>query len=163
MSVNVDDIYIRPALANEAAEITELGLQSKAHWGYDQAFMQACRQEMQHVPADIESSQSVYRVATIKGTLVGFYKLEDINSPRVTIDALFIDPTMIGHGVGRLLIEHAKEIAIKRGASFLVAQSDPFAESFYLAMGAELVGQLESGSIAGRFLPLVEIALSNHN
>ncbi|TCT06419.1 hypothetical protein EDC22_1111 [Tepidamorphus gemmatus] len=31
--------------------------------------------------------------------------------------------------------------------------SDPFAEGFYLAMGAQRVGEAPSGAIAGRMLP----------
>jgi hypothetical protein len=37
---------IRPAQADEVEALTALALRSKAHWGYDDAFMEACRAEL---------------------------------------------------------------------------------------------------------------------
>ena len=37
---------IRPASAGEAAALSALALRSKAHWGYDAAFLDACRAEL---------------------------------------------------------------------------------------------------------------------
>ena len=77
------------------------------------------------------------------------------------IEALFIDPVCIGKGIGRALLEHAKEIAQRYGASALEAQSDPYAESFYVEMGAVVTGRKESGSIPGRFMPMIKIQLDS--
>ena len=39
-------LALRPARPEEAPALTELCLRSKAVWGYDAAFMQACRREL---------------------------------------------------------------------------------------------------------------------
>jgi hypothetical protein len=39
-------VEIRKARPDEAGELTELALRSKAHWGYDEAFMASCREEL---------------------------------------------------------------------------------------------------------------------
>lgn len=41
----------------------------------------------------------------------------------------------------------------------LTIQSDPHAVDFYIAAGARQIGVLESGSVANRFLPLLEIRI----
>lgn len=42
----------------------------------------------------------------------------------------------------------------------LVIQSDPSAEGFYRVRGAQRVGERESASVAGRWLPLLELVLA---
>jgi len=158
--IEMSRVQIRKVHNSEARAITDLGLRSKAYWGYDDAFMQACKLEMTHTPGDLSDSKCVYRVAEQGGSLVGFYKLLDLTASKVCLDALFVDPPFIGRGVGTVLFEHAVKVAKGFGAQHLVTQSDPFAEKFYLALGGKLVGQLESGSIDGRFLPLIEFDLA---
>ena len=76
------------------------------------------------------------------------------------LEALFVEPRCIGQGFGRLLVEHAKSVALDMGASQLIIQGDPNAEGFYLAAGGVLTGTMESGSIPGRLLPTFVINLS---
>jgi hypothetical protein len=40
------DVLIRSARATEADILTDLALRSKAHWGYDADFLEACRDEL---------------------------------------------------------------------------------------------------------------------
>lgn len=70
---------------------------------------------------------------------------------------------MIGRGLGRTLIEHAKEKATDLGIRQLVIQGDANAEAFYKAAGGVRDGQRESGSIPGRFLPVFRIDLISAN
>ena len=37
---------IRKALIEERDQINAMIMRSKAHWGYDEAFMEACREEL---------------------------------------------------------------------------------------------------------------------
>ena len=53
----------------------------------------------------------------------------------------------------------AKAHAVKLGAHTMTIQGDPHALEFYRAAGASVIGEMESGSIPGRFLPLLEIPL----
>ena len=69
---------------------------------------------------------------------------------------LFVDPPAIGSGAGRLLYRHVLETAGRLGFTRLTIDADPYAEPFYLAMGARRIGTAPSGSIPGRMLPLLE-------
>lgn len=150
---------IRKALATEAELISELSIRSKAYWGYDDEFMSSCRNELSQSREQIEDEANCYFVAEFKSEVVGFYKLESLNKEAIVLEALFVEPLLIGSGVGRVLFEHAKSVALEKGGRYLTLQSDPYAEPFYRAMGALVVGREESGSIEGRYLPIMQIAL----
>ena len=49
-------LHLRPARPDEAELLTELCLRSKAVWGYDDAFMRACRAELTLSPVDFATS-----------------------------------------------------------------------------------------------------------
>ena len=66
----------------------------------------------------------------------------------------------MGLGVGKALFQDAQNKATDLGAQTMEIQSDPNAETFYQKMGAVTVGELESGSIEGRFLPLMQVKIS---
>ncbi|HRQ24481.1 MAG TPA: hypothetical protein PLF42_13725, partial [Anaerolineales bacterium] len=63
-------------------------------------------------------------------------------------------------GVGRALWAKAEALALAAGLTVIGVDSDPFAEGFYLAMGAERIGEAPSGAIPGRMLPRLEKRLS---
>ncbi|WP_067619878.1 hypothetical protein [Alicyclobacillus acidiphilus] len=79
-------LIVRSADPSEAPVLTDIAFRSKAVWGYDDHFMEQCRDE-------------------------------------------------------------------------LTIRPDPNAEPFYLAMGAQRVGEVPSGSIPGRMLPLLQYLL----
>jgi hypothetical protein len=68
---------------------------------------------------------------------------------------LFVEPGRIGAGVGRTLWEDCLATAARIGLSRIRVESDPFAEGFYLMMGATRVGDVRSQSIPERRLPLL--------
>jgi hypothetical protein len=48
----------------------------------------------------------------------------------------------------------------RRGFERITLEADPgAAEPFYLAMGANRIGSVPSGSIPGRFIPLLEVPI----
>jgi hypothetical protein len=112
---------LRPGREEEARLLSELALRSKGHWGYDQAFLDACRAELTLTPEDVLAHRVT--VAERDGRVVGFYALAG-TPPMGTLEA------------------------------------DPGAEPFYLAMGARRCGSVPSGSIPGRLLPVLEIAVA---
>ena len=148
-------MIIRAAVAEEAGILSELALRSKAHWGYSDTFIEACRNELTVQPERIQH----YVCADDEDAVVGFYGLSELADDRVELEALFVEPSRIGSGVGRALIEHAIGRASALGASRMLIQGDPNAEAFYLAVGASQVGERPSGSIPGRSLPLFEIPI----
>ncbi|HEX4904830.1 MAG TPA: bifunctional GNAT family N-acetyltransferase/class I SAM-dependent methyltransferase [Acidimicrobiales bacterium] len=143
-------MHIRPARPGEEAALTELAMRSKAHWGYDDAFMAACRDELTIRPEHLPRID----VADLDGRIVGMVRLE-----HEAIEDLFVEPDAIGTGVGGELFRHAVRRAATEGMSRLLIDADPNAEGFYAAMGAVKVGESPSGSIAGRVLPQLELAV----
>ncbi|MDJ0749337.1 MAG: GNAT family N-acetyltransferase [Woeseiaceae bacterium] len=153
-------LSIREAFPEEANLLSRLALRSKAHWGYSEDFLDACRSELT-VDASRLGNEDYQCFAALDGdSIVGFYALESISAGSSELEALFVEPERIGCGVGRLLIQHALRILSERGVERLIIQGDPHATEFYVAAGARQVGTRESGSIPGRELPLFEIEIA---
>lgn len=155
-----DSETIRRAKASEADAISELAMRSKAHWGYSAEFMAACRQELCVTSYNINDPERDYFVCEVRDHIVGYFAITPRSECERDLEALFVEPECIGFGYGRTLLEHAKQVASKRGAKTLLVQSDPNAAAFYAAAGAVHIGDTESGSIPGRFLPEYRIELS---
>jgi GNAT superfamily N-acetyltransferase len=149
-------VTLRPAVPVEAHALSHLALRSKAHWGYDDEFLAACREELTLQPEQCDGVHVV--VAECGATLLGFYRLTG-ESPVAELADLFVDPDAIGRGLGGTLVADAVHRAGTLGISRLVIDADPHAEGFYARMGARRVGKVPSGSIAGRELPRLELVV----
>jgi GNAT superfamily N-acetyltransferase len=148
------DPVLRPARPEDAAALSALALRSKAHWGYDVAFLDACREELTLSTDDLVPRRT--RVAEVAGEVVGFSTLEG-DPPLGEVGMLFVDPAAIGRGVGGVLLRDLVTRARRGGFTRLHIDSDPHAEAFYLAHGAVRVGEIASGSVPGRVLPRLEL------
>lgn len=147
----------RRARPQEAGALSALALRSKAHWGYDAGFMEACRRELTLTPEFIEHDH-VY-VLESGGCLIGFYTLTKWNAD-IELGHFFVDPPAIGRGAGRRLWEDAVDRAVELGYTRLIIQSDPNAEGFYRKLGAERIGEVPSQVRPGRTLPLLMYPLT---
>lgn len=152
-------MLLRNAVRSEAALLSALALRSKAYWGYDPPFLEACRDELTYRPARIDDARFRFVVADIDGAVAGFYALEHSGDRAFELEALFVEPGYIGTGIGRALIEDAKRAVHAAGGTRLVIQGDPNAAAFYTAAGARPIGSRPSASIPGRDLPLYEITI----
>ena len=152
---------IRRAYSSEAQILSKLAFRSKAHWDYTPEFMNACKDELSHTKEQINDNKNIYTVIVKGEDIVGFYKLENLKQKRILLEALFIDPSFIGQGIGRILFEHAKQSAISHSGLFLDVLSDPNAENFYINVGMSVIGKQESGSIQGRYLSILSMSLTN--
>lgn len=150
----IGDAQIRMATAPDAEAITSLAMRAKAHWGYDEAFMAACVGELTYTPARIASLD--VRLIAEGGKLKGFVAV-DIRDGEV--EAIFVEPATIGGGYGRRLMDEAIAIGRANSLNALHVDSDPHAEGFYRRLGFEPIGKSPSGSIPGRFLPRLCLAL----
>ncbi|MGW2376592.1 GNAT family N-acetyltransferase [Kitasatospora sp. NPDC001683] len=151
-------MHIRPARPDEAGLLTGIALRAKAYWGYDEAFMAACREELTLDAAAVERASTV--VAEDGGRVLGLAALTVV-PPSGELVMLFVEPDRIGRGIGRTLFEHVRDRARAAGLHRLTIGSDPNAEPFYRAMGADRIGSTPSGSIPGRELPLMELKLGS--
>ena len=154
----MDKVSLRPARGDEAGVLTELALRSKAYWGYDAEFIEACRAELTVKPEHIASGRVV--VAVVDGELAGFSTL--VGKPPVAeVEALFVEPDHIGAGVGigTTLFVALCDAARLAGFTRLLIEAEPYATGFYEHLGAVKIGDRLSGSIPGRTLPLLELDL----
>jgi GNAT superfamily N-acetyltransferase len=145
---------IRRARAGEADTLGALALRSKAHWGYDPAFLEKAAADMAITSALLEGAAAF--VAERGGVAVGFYIL-CVEDGAACLRDLWVEPSAIGTGLGKLLWDHMVEEARRLGYRAVRIESDPNAEGFYVRMGARRVGQVPSPVQAGRWLPLLQI------
>jgi GNAT superfamily N-acetyltransferase len=146
-------LQIRDATPGDCTAVSALAFASKAYWGYDEVFMEACRAELTVTPADLERGR--VRVAS-EDEIVGFHGVIDAE-----LEWLFVAPHAIGRGLGAALFTDALEIARAAGRDVLRIAADPNAAGFYARMGARLVGETPSASIPGRMMPVYTIGLSS--
>jgi len=151
-------VRIRVATADETDELTNLALESKRSWGYDEEFMARCRAELTVRAEDVLEGR-VFVAADAGAVIIGMYLLRDLDGSRAELDMLFVAPGKIDQGVGSALMADAIDRARGRGRATMRIESDPFAGPFYEHEGAVLVGWEHSRS-TGRELPIYEISLS---
>jgi GNAT superfamily N-acetyltransferase len=148
---------VRDARATDGEVLSRLAMRSKAHWGYPDEFLAACRGELTYD----ERYLAAHRVFIVEvgGRVAGFCTLESLDDDRVELGGLFVEPGFIGTGLGRALMRHALAAARAAGARIMVIHGDPNARPFYEASGAVEVGRVPSASVPGRTLPMFEIDL----
>lgn len=149
-----DTVRIRSARGDEAGILSALAYRSKAHWGYDRAFMASCREELTLFPPEIERRR--VSVAEQDGRVLGMVTVEG-EPPEGAVGMMFVDPPAMGRGIGRLLFDKALAAARDAGFVRLTIDADPHAEPFYRAMGAVPAGTVLSGSVPGRVLPRLTV------
>lgn len=148
---------IRPARPGEATALSALALRSKAHWGYDAAFLDACRAELTLRDDELTARRTL--VAELAGAIAGFGTLEG-DPPYGELGMLFVEPAAIGRGVGGTLLAALVAAAREERFTRLAIDADPNAEAFYLAQGAVRAGEVASGAVPGRVLPRLELAVT---
>jgi GNAT superfamily N-acetyltransferase len=151
-------LTLRAARPGEVDELSALALRSKAHWGYDDAFLDACRDELTLHADDLVSG--VVMVAEAEGEVVGVSRLTGPDRDgEGEADMLFVAPEHIGAGIGHALFARLRADAVALGCTALRIEADPHAVAFYERQGAVRVGDVPSASIAGRALPLLRLDL----
>ena len=149
---------VRRARQEEARALLELAVRSKAHWGYSGEFLRRWREVME-IDEGFVARNPVF-VAEVGGRPVGFHGVSGA-PPEGTLDVLFVEPSFIGRGVGRLLWEHALVTARELGFTRLLIESEPEAEGFYLRMGAVRVGSSTSPLDPSRILPVLRVVVTD--
>ena len=150
-------LVLRPALLAEKPALDDLCFRAKAHWGYDSDFMTRCRDVLRVPEAAILEGLAL--VAAESDEPVGVAALDLSEPGPALLDLLFIEPAMIGSGIGATLFRLAAVTARSRGATQLDIEADPFAAGFYERMGAHRIRLVPSSVIPGRMLPLYRLEL----
>ena len=150
-------IAIRNANPGEGAGLTALCMRSKAHWGYDTAFMRKCAAALLVSEASIAAGRVLVATDEAGRTIGTVSVAEDEEGPELAL--MFVDPPAIGSGAGRALFEAAARLARRLGYSRMAILADPNAAPFYERMGARFVRNAPSDAIPGRTLPFYEYDL----
>jgi ribosomal protein S18 acetylase RimI-like enzyme len=130
---------IRPAQEQEAEALSALALKAKAHWGYSAETIESWKEDLTVSIHTIVSRPTF--VAALGDEIVGFYSLLPSNHAW-KLDNLWVLPQFMDRGIGRALVAHALQTAVRGGASSVTIDADPNAESFYLACGADRCGEV---------------------
>jgi len=148
----IQTVTLRRPDITELPVLSDLCLRSKAHWGYDAAFMASCVDELTLGPNDLSDT---HMVVAETDRIVGVAQVDQDGE----LVKLFVEPTAMGLGIGGRLFRWAVEAARETGADKMRIEADPEAAAFYERFGAVRIGEAPSGSIPGRVLPLLELAL----
>ncbi|MEX1295828.1 MAG: GNAT family N-acetyltransferase [Candidatus Limnocylindrales bacterium] len=148
----------RPAGPEELEAITALAIRSKRHWGYSDEFMEALGPELTFRQADLDDEHTRVEVIEAAGRLIGAIRMRR-RTELAYLEDLWIDPTAIGHGYGRLGFERAVEIGREWGKGVLELEADPYAEAFYRHLGCVRVGMSPVATVPGRSVPVMRYAL----
>jgi GNAT superfamily N-acetyltransferase len=92
--------------------------------------------------AQIEAGQVF--LAEEHGSLLGFSVVLDRDDGQTELDGLFVDPTLWRAGIGRLLVDRAKDYGRQHEAHWLHVIGNPHAEGFYEACGFVTYGVHET-------------------
>jgi GNAT superfamily N-acetyltransferase len=150
-------LLVREARPEELPSLSDLCLRSKAVWGYNDAFLEACRRELTLQTEELDTTKVA--VAVDSNRVAGMVQIKVVRN-QADLLKLFVEPHMLRKGIGRQLFDWAVEQARSMGARRLLIESDPDAAPFYRRMGARDVGVAASGSIPGRLLPRLAYELS---
>lgn len=121
--------------------------------------MEACRESLRVELKAIDAG--LVLVGELKGKTVCVSAIDKLECDSWELDAFFVHPDFIGHGIGRKLFKTTIELLKNRGCKELRILSDPQAQPFYEAMGAVFVRQAPSNVIPGRSLPLLNYTVGD--
>ena len=132
---------IRQALPEDAPTLTQIALDAKRHWGYPEHWIKHWESDLTITP-DFVRDNHVY-VAEEDGEIRGFYAL-CVNGNKAELEHLWVTPSSIGTGIGKLLFLDAMENAAALNVNAVEISSDPNAAGFYRRMGATQIGEADA-------------------
>jgi GNAT superfamily N-acetyltransferase len=129
---------IRPANASEQRSLEELQRRASLGNPGDREAILAHPDAIELPIGQIEAGHVF--VLEKDGAVAGFSALLPRGDGQTELDGLFVDPLFWRNGFGRLLVDHAAQVAAGRGSSALHVVGNHHAEKFYHACGFETVG-----------------------
>ena len=153
------NVTFRPARPDEGPTLTELAFASKRHWGYPEEWIELWRQELTFSSRTLEDLAVVVAEEQEEGRPVAVYALKN-KRDRSSLEHFWVHPDVMGRGVGRRMLAHARETARSRGATVMEVVSDPNAEGFYRKAGGQWIGEV-AATPRPRRLPFLLFPLSS--
>lgn len=144
------DISVRRAKIEEASVLTDLAMRAKASWGYDDAFMALCRDELTLTHEKMET-WTIW-VAICDEQIAGMIALSQ-RGDTAELEDFMVEPAFQGRGVGGALMTALLDECRALGLRTVGLDADPNAEPIYRKLGFVTVGRSPSRSIPGRTLP----------
>ncbi|MFO7370831.1 MAG: GNAT family N-acetyltransferase [Bacteroidales bacterium] len=162
--IDLNKLQIIPAEKTDAAVLTNIAFSAKRHWPYPESYFNTWQCELT-ITQDYIAAHTIYKIIT-DNTIAGFYSIvnntKDFCSGEVFVqkgfwlEHIFIRPEYHHQGMGRLLIQHAKQIAKSKGIDALLIFVDPYARVFYDKIGADFLHESKS-SIPERMIPVYRL------
>jgi predicted N-acetyltransferase YhbS len=150
--VSTQPISIRFADPAEREALEDLQRRSSMHHPTYRQQLAAQPDAIELPTEQIETG--LVRVAEQDGAVVGFAVLLEAQGDSCELDGLFVEPDRMRTGIGRRLVEDAKRIARRRGATRIDVVANPQAVAFY-----EEVGFTSTGHARTRFGPAPRMSL----
>jgi GNAT superfamily N-acetyltransferase len=119
-------VKIRAARLDDAERLRDIARAAKGHWGYEAARVSDWAATLDFRPDAIPGRELF--VAELGHEVVGLASILPQGSTSVLED-LWIDPPVMGRGLGSRLVQHAAELARTHGATRLVWEAEPHAGS----------------------------------
>ncbi len=164
--ITIKDVEIEIAVGDDSYVLSEIAFNAKRHWNYPEDYFRIWKDELTVTPGYL-SKNRVYK-AQFQDEILGFCSIyeneSDFYSGEILVqqgfwlEHVFIKPDFHGRGIGRLLVNHAKEFCRQQGISSLLIFVDPFATGFYKKLGAKFLYDSKS-SIPNRTIPVYELKI----
>lgn len=160
-TLNGAEYAIRSVEPADSEALTVLAHRSKAHWGYPPEWVTAWTAELTLTPEYLRTHEGF--VATTDAVPIGVCMLEidRFNGVDAELAHMWIAPEHHGRGIGRQLVKRALASARLEAVSRVRVVSDPFAEPFYLRLGARRISEIPApmSGAACRVLPVLEFVI----
>lgn len=132
-------LHIRPARAEDSADLTALARRAKAHWGYPPEWIELWSEDLALTPEYLAANQVF--VAESAGVTVGLAALER-HDAHWQLEHVWVEPSQHGRGIGRRVVDQALLAAAEEWPADVRVLSDPNAKAFYVRMGAREIGSV---------------------
>ena len=144
-------VKFRAAQLADLETLNSVSLQSKAHWGYPESWMEHWVDELT-LDAEKFHDQNILVVES-ENEVIGFASIKEYGDHYELLH-LWVLPAYIGKGIGKKLLAEITDTHVKAEKPIKV-EADPNAEAFYKSQGFVTYDKIESYP-KGRFLPVMK-------
>jgi N-acetylglutamate synthase-like GNAT family acetyltransferase len=136
------DVVIRPAVMSEHRALEALQRRASLNNPGDREALLANPDAIELPPDQIAAGYVL--IAEQDGVIVGMSAVVPREGSETDLDALFVEPHLWRHGIGRLLVEYCVVLAREQGSAALHVVGNPHAEGFYRSCGFEMLGTVST-------------------